>query len=333
MSAKIDRSTQFLIACLKIKGVGIVTAQKLFHNCHFETDLTFDSLKNSNLSPLKKALSKKYLTKQLFQKYLDEAFFELQFCIEHHIIVINSSDSRYPINLLTLKRFPPILYLKGNIGLLNEPNSVAMIGTRHPSTFAQKFGQRLAEYFANEFDYTIVSGLAIGVDTVAHQGSLKTNHKTIAVLANGLDQPIYPQQNKNLAKEIVDQGGLLLSTYPINTKLKPEYLAARDEWQSGLSNGVVAIETGLKGGTNNAMNHAIKQKKPLAAVDHQAFFSPEIIKDLNHVQGNIEYIQDHKAYPLSTEESLKAFDQQMKRQRIQRIAGYGKTSQEIDLFN
>lgn len=310
--------SQFIIACLKIKGVGMVTVQQLLNDHQLELDPTFNSLLNSNLPPIKKALSKQYLTKQLFQKYLDEAFFELQFCVKHNLTVINSRDGRFPDNLLNLKRFPPILYLKGNVELLNDQNLVTMIGTRHPSPFAKKIGRRLSEYFTKELNYTIVSGLAIGVDTVAHKGALQTNSKTIAVLANGLDQAIYPKRNQHLAEEIVSRGGLLVSNYPIKTVLRPEYLAARDEWQSGLSNGVIAVETGLKGGTNHAMDHAIKQNRPLAALDHRKFFSPEVIRKMNHVQGNIQYIDNDQACPLSTENTLKEFDQLMKERRIQR---------------
>lgn len=282
----------------------MVTVKKLFDNYPINSSLDFTWLLNSQLPSIKKALSKKYLSKEIFQKYLDEAFFELQFCNDHQIKVVNFLDDDYPLNLSVLKKQPPILYTRGNVKLLNSEKSLAMIGTRHPSDFAQKMGQRMAEVFTQEFGYTVVSGLAIGVDTVAHLGALKTEGKTIAVLAFGLDQDIYPKRNQKLARDLVEAGGLLVSTYSIGTEMLPQYLAARDEWQSGLSDGVIAVETGLKGGTNNAMNHALKQGRPLAALDHRKFFPQEVIANLSHAAGNFQYIDQHQVLPLFSRKSL-----------------------------
>lgn len=323
--------SQFIIAVLKVKGLGMASAKKLFDGYQIDSKLNFKWLQNSTVPSVKKALSKKYLTEEIFQKYLDEAFFELQFCTDHQIIVLNFFDERYPQNLKQLKKYPPILYVRGNVDLLNDDKMVAMIGTRHPSKFAEKVGLRIAKYFAGDLGYTIVSGLAIGVDTVAHLGAMQTTQKTIAVLGYGLDQTIYPRRNQKLAEDIVSHGGLLVTTYPIGTTMIPQFLAARDEWQCGLSDGVIALETGLKGGTNNAMNHALKQKKPLAAIDHRQFFPEEVVNDLSHALGNFQYIDQKEATPLFSKQSLDQFDQEMSKWRASRDKT--EAGQTMNLFS
>jgi len=102
--------------------------------------------------------------------------------------------------------------------------------------------------------FTIVSGLAKGVDTGAHEGALKSNGFTIAVLAHGL-QTIYPAENRNLASRILNQNGTLISEYPWYTSLLPRYLVERDRIQSGMSRGVMVIETGVKGGTMHTVKN------------------------------------------------------------------------------
>lgn len=189
--------------------------------------------------------------------------------IEHakvsKINILNYQEASYPQSLLTLANFPLILYAKGNIELLNQ-KKIALIGTRKPTITGIKQGRKVTKYLV-EIGYVIVSGLAKGCDTCAHRTCLNNKGQTIAVLAAGLDQPVYPQQNRQLAADIIKNKGLLISTYPLGTKLRPQYLAARDEWQSGISDGVMVIETGTTGGTNITMNYCLKQHRPLARLD------------------------------------------------------------------
>lgn len=197
---------------------------------------------------------------------------------------------------------PLLLYYRGDISVLKKPG-VALIGTREPTPNGVKAG----EYFASEIakrGYNIVSGLAIGCDTTGHRGALLANGSTTAFLANGLDwDSIYPKENLELAKEIVEKGGLLLSEYAIGQSCGRYGLVARDRLQAGLSYATIVVQTGIKGGTMHAVNATIASKKPLFAV---AYNSPQ---DTNHekVQGNSMLISEKGAHPLRSKDLESAF--------------------------
>lgn len=189
---------------------------------------------------------------------------------------------------------PPILlYYRGNIKALEKPG-IAVIGTREPT----ENGERAGKHFSTEFakrGYNIVSGLAIGCDATGHQGALEAGGITTAFLANGLDwDSIYPKENLELAKKIVEKNGLLLSEYPVGQSCGRYGLVARDRLQAGLSYATVVIQTGEKGGTMHAVNATINSGKPLFAVEYKSS------EDSTHekVQGNIKLIREGKAHPL-----------------------------------
>lgn len=160
---------------------------------------------------------------------------------------------------------PLLLWYRGDISLLNS-SGIAIIGTRE----ATEDGIFAGKYIAGEFakrDFNIVSGLAIGCDTCAHRGALEVQGKTTAFLANGLDaESIYPPENKELAEEIVNNGGLLLSEYPVGTPVNRYALVARDRLQAGLAMATIVVQTGVKGGTMHAANTTLKAGKPLYAL-------------------------------------------------------------------
>lgn len=188
---------------------------------------------------------------------------------------------------------PLILYYRGDLSVLKKPG-VAIIGTREPTPN----GVRAGEYFASEFakrNFNIVSGLAIGCDTSAHLGALSVNGSTTAFLANGLDwESLYPNENLHLAQQIVENGGLLLSEYPIGHKCGRYGLIARDRLQAGLSVATIIIQSGIKGGTMHAVNATLAAKKPLFAVSYR---NPTDYNNVN-VLGNNLLIQEKVAYEL-----------------------------------
>lgn len=185
------------------------------------------------------------------------------------IHAVSYLDPEYPQQLLkTISEdgspsAPIILYYKGDISTASLPG-LAIIGTREPTSEGESSGEYLAGEFAKR-GFNIVSGLAIGCDSCAHRGALKVCGKTTAFLAHGLTT-IYPPQNESLAKEIIEEGGLLISEYPIGTKLTPYYLVARDRLQAGLAMATLVIQTGEKGGTMHAALTTLKANKPLYAV-------------------------------------------------------------------
>lgn len=190
----------------------------------------------------------------------------------HQVGIISYYESGFPSNLRNTKTEdgkrsdpPIILFYKGDLTALNEP-AIAIIGTRNNTPGGEKAGLYLSSEFARR-GFCIVSGLALGCDTIGHKGALKAGGKTIAFLAHGLDT-IYPSQNKNLAQEIIQSGGLLLSEYEIGTPVTQYNLVARDRLQAGLSLATLVIQTGVKGGTMHAAMNCINSGKPLFVIKY-----------------------------------------------------------------
>ena len=161
------------------------------------------------------------------------------------------------------KENPPLLlWYRGDFSITKLPG-IAVIGTREPTEEGIIGGKSLAGEFAKR-GFNIVSGLAIGCDTCGHEGALNVNGKTTAILANGLDnKSIYPPENRDLAENIVKNGGVLLSEYPINTSVNRYSLVARDRLQSGLAQATLVIQTGKAGGTMHAAKATLAANKPL----------------------------------------------------------------------
>ena len=161
------------------------------------------------------------------------------------------------------KEDPPLLlWYRGDLSVTNLPG-LAVIGTREATPEGIAGGTFLSEEFAKR-GFNIVSGLAVGCDTCGHKGALNVGGKTTAFLANGLDHDsIYPEENQELAEEIVAKGGLLLSEYPIGQSVNRYALVARDRLQAALSLATLVVQTGVKGGTMHAADTTLKAKKAL----------------------------------------------------------------------
>ncbi len=148
------------------------------------------------------------------------------------------------------KNDPSILiFYKGNLELLGK-DSIAVIGTRHCLPKAELAGNFLVKKLV-ERNFCIVSGLAQGCDTVAHKAALEHRGKTIAILGNGLDS-VYPKKNSELAEQILESGGLLISEYEVGTPATNFRLVSRDRLQTGISLATVVLQTSETGGTMHA---------------------------------------------------------------------------------
>jgi len=157
---------------------------------------------------------------------------------------------------------PLILWYRGDLSITQLPG-FAVIGTREATPEGMAGGEYLASEFAKR-GFNIISGLAVGCDTTGHRGALKAGGKTTAILANGLDHnSIYPPENQDLAEEIVENGGLLLSEYRIGSIVNRYNLVARDRLQAGLASATLVVQTGERGGTMHAATTTLKANKPL----------------------------------------------------------------------
>jgi DNA processing protein len=206
-------------------------------------------------------------------------------------------DREYPAHLKSIDDPPLVLHVKGDPSPLNWRNTLAVIGTREPTEFGKKSAHKIAQSVA-ESGFCVVSGLAIGCDAEAHAGCLDGGGKTIAVLAHGLDK-VYPAANKPLAARILEKNGCLVSEYEFG---KPAFKTAfieRDRLQSGLSQAVLVIETGLKGGSLHTAGFAKQQKRILACIQH-----PENLAQTEKALGNAKLIKEG-AVALKNSEDVK----------------------------
>ena len=179
---------------------------------------------------------------------------------------ISIKDSIYPKCLRNIPNSPIMLYVEGNIDLLKS-ESIAIIGSR----IASLNGKLLAEKFATELSsvgITIISGLAQGIDSIAHSFSYNKKGKTIAVLGTGINN-IYPKNNIGLLNNILDNGGLVISEYSPNEKKQPEHFRNRNRIISGLSLGVIVIEAKRKSGTSITAKFAQEQGRPVFVLPHE----------------------------------------------------------------
>ncbi|MGF2735366.1 DNA-processing protein DprA [Marinobacter sp. DUT-1] len=179
----------------------------------------------------------------------------------HHIISMN--DEAYPESLRSVSDPPPLLYCSGNLSLLKR-ESVTIIGTREPTDHGARIAERVTSWFVSD-GWVITSGLAKGVDTLAHQSCLVRGGSTIAVLAHGLEK-IYPASNKELARKIVDNGGLLISEYGYNSFVARSNFVERDRIQAALAKGVVLVQSDLRGGSLHASRSALRYGRYLVVL-------------------------------------------------------------------
>jgi DNA processing protein len=176
-------------------------------------------------------------------------------------------DPDYPTPLSHAPGAPPLLYVRGTL-LPSDDWSLAVVGTRSPSAYGREAARRLAGDLASA-GLTIVSGLAMGVDTVAHEAALEAGGRTLAVLACGVDI-VYPERNARLAERIC-QNGALLSDYPIGTKPVAGNFPPRNRIISGLTRGVLVVEAGDRSGALITVDYALEQGRDVFAVPGSIF--------------------------------------------------------------
>jgi DNA processing protein len=212
------------------------------------------------------------------------------------IRILTPWDEEFPARLRSIPSPPLILFAKGNTALLNESLTAAAAGTVSPGREADAACRRVTGALCRR-GFVVVSGLARGCDTLAHQCCLEVGGKTVAVLAHGLDY-CYPRENGRLAGRILESGGLLVSEYPPGIRPRRHYFVARDRLQSGLAGGVCVIEAELSGGTMHTVRFAEKQGRLIGCVPCGA-------------PGNRFLLTGGKAYPLGSNREIERFIRMM----------------------
>ena len=197
-------------------------------------------------------------------------------------------DSAYPVRLKQIDDPPPVLYVKGSL-LPEDERAVAVVGTRSPTTYGREAAAALSGDLARSA-INIVSGLALGIDTVAHRAALEQHGRTIAVVANGLDI-VYPRDNANLSSQIAEQGAVV-SEYPLGTRPDPRGFPRRNRLISGMSLGTLVVEAGEKSGARWTVYHALEQNREVFCVPG-SIFSPASRLTNSLIQDGAKLVSSH----------------------------------------
>lgn len=184
---------------------------------------------------------------------------------KYHIDILFFTDAAYPqrLNAAGCEDSPVLIYRLGQ-GDLNAEHSVALVGSRKATDYGRTTTIRLIEEMAADKPL-IVSGLAYGIDTTAHTAAVDNGVPTVAVLGHGLDI-IYPSQNRGLAKRILEQGGALITEYPLHTEIKGTNFPARNRIIAGLSDATIVVEAAERGGALITANIASSYNREVFAV-------------------------------------------------------------------
>ena len=186
---------------------------------------------------------------------------EIKLIRKYDIITVDIFDTLYPVLLKETPGCPIVLYIKGNVALLNEP-AIAVVGTRKPTAYSKIIAEKFSGQLAS-LGITIVSGLALGIDTAAHKSAIRQG-ASIAVIGSGITN-IYPWQNRGLAVKIT-QKGALVSEFPLHSNPSADNIRRRNRVISGLALGVLVVEARLDDGPLMIARIACEQNREVFAV-------------------------------------------------------------------
>lgn len=244
-----------------LEGIGPHTANAILN--HFGSAAAFFQ---ADADTCRQAGLNKELADHL-PKLTDEAYRraekELKLAQEHHIRILCREDAEYPNALRFCEDAPVVLYCKGNL-LQGTPHGIAIVGTRRATSYGQEQTEQMVECLKNDHIH-IISGLALGIDTFAHEASLANHIPTWAVLAHGLEH-IYPEQNRGLADRILEQGGAILSEMPLFTVIKAGLFPRRNRIIAGLAQVTVVVESAIQGGAMHTAREADSYQRTVFAV-------------------------------------------------------------------
>ena len=253
----------------RIKGIGNKKQLALI-KCYKDKRLNsleeFLKLALNQIASLNKAveLLKEFFANDLYEAAKVECENDLEKWSSAGITVVAYGSGDYPIQLEDLDDPPALLFCKGNLNLLSSPKSITVVGTRENTKLGEKIACKTVEYFSHA-DFCIVSGLALGIDAIAHRAALESDGTTIAVIVDLVN--VSPSNNRDLAEQILKQNGLLVSENPPGTRAVPGLFVKRDRIQAGLGMAIFAIETSVDGGTMHAVNTANSIKRDVYVPD------------------------------------------------------------------
>ncbi len=253
------RDIEYWIWLTSLEGLSSKKAFDLLEK--FKSPQIIYSLSESDLKNTK-GLTEKNIKELLNSDKRDRVGTIYELMVRNNIKIVNICEESYPQKLKNIYDPPIALYYKGK--LESDNFSIAVVGSRRTTGYGSKTAGRLSYDLAMR-GVTIVSGLARGIDSIAHKGCLDAGGKTIAVLGSGIDN-IYPPENTRLFNEIVDSEGLILSEYPPGMPPLQHNFPARNRIISGISSGVIVIEAAKRSGSLITAGCALEQGREVFAV-------------------------------------------------------------------
>ncbi|MBV8255706.1 MAG: DNA-protecting protein DprA [Chitinophaga sp.] len=270
----------YQIALTQVPMIGDVTIRNLLD--HFQSATAIFQARQRELERIEQVGSIKATAIKRFRDF-DSAVQEMKFIEKYGVQVIFYGDDNYPIRLKHCADAPSLLYFKGN-SPLHASRMVSIVGTRQPSPYGSKVCVQLVQELCKA-GITIVSGLAYGIDILAHRTAVEKGCPTIGVLAHGLDR-IYPPAHMEIAREMMHCGGLL-TDYRSKTQPDKQNFPRRNRIVAGLTDATIVIESGLKGGSLITAELA-------GGYNRDVFCIPGHVDDW-HASGCHELIRQHKA--------------------------------------
>lgn len=251
-------SDKILVWLRSIPNIGSIKIKKMLE--HFKNPINIWNADLYELSRLK-FLSKRDLEEISKQKYKEELPKHLDNIYKHEIKILTLLDEEYPILLKSIYDPPAILFYKGS--LAKEEKSIAVVGSRKSSAYGTDITEKISTALCRH-DITVVSGLARGIDSYAHNAAIKANGRTIAVLGCGLDC-VYPRENSALFQKIQEKGAVVSEFLPGTPPIAFNF-PSRNRIISGMSRGVIVVEAGQKSGSLITADFALEQGREVFAV-------------------------------------------------------------------
>lgn len=248
-----NTATYNLLVLSKLRGVGSVTLNQLVSTNNGQS-LHAMSTAHSTVAKALDDTEAMRMAQVRAERDVERA--------EHlNLRILSPYDPEYPRLLLPVSDRPAIIYAKGSPDALRT-KAVAVVGTREPTEDGKRIAHRISKYFA-ESGWAVVSGLALGIDAVAHTAAVEAEGCTVAVLAHGLDM-VAPKKHAGLAERILESGGALVSEYAPGVRPFGPQFVRRDRVQAGLALGVILVQTGISGGSLHASRAVLEYGRLLA---------------------------------------------------------------------
>jgi DNA processing protein len=251
-----------------VKGIGPVRLQALlevFGTVQEAWEASPDQLRDCGLN----STLVQRLTRIRKQVSLETVLEDLQ---RKQVEVLTWDDERYPARLRNIPQSPPVLYVRGELQADDEW-AIAVVGTRRFTSYGKQVAEQIADTLARN-GVTVVSGLARGIDGIAHRAALDAGGRTVAVLGSGVDH-IYPPEHRNLALRMIKQGAVI-SDYPLGTQPDGSNFPPRNRIIAGLSRAVVVVEAGKRSGALITANYAAEQGRDVFAVPGSIFAAKSV---------------------------------------------------------